>query len=315
MAVFIATRVCRVVGALYLLEGGVGIDLRGCETGVPEQTLYGTYIRAVVEHRGGKSMPQNVWRVLLEGGYLAHTCTDDVVERCRRHGIPIAVSMFLHKKRATRGRACQDVVSRLTIVIDCSDKVAANGYDAFLTPLTKDAYLRLRGVHIAVGEPEHLGTAHARLVEHLDDEVVAECLEAFDRVFLIRVELVATQAFEVLHLALAEEDGQGFVSLGGDDGAGDIHADQPHTQHKLVETAQGRQPTLDATGRQVLLVEHVHHPQAHVIIRDILRVKFLYINAQELAPRAQVVMVLTHGSRRITLLNGDIVEELLYHIS
>ncbi len=260
MAVFIATRVCRVVGALYLLEGGVGIDLRGCETGVPEQTLYGTYIRAIVEHRGGKSMPQNVWRVLLEGGYLAHTCTDDVVERCRRHGIPIAVSMFLHKKRATRGRACQDVVSRLTIVVDYSDKVVADGYDAFLAPLAEDTDLRLRGVHIAVSEPEHLGTAHTRLVEHLDDEIVAECLEAFDRVFLVGVELVATQSFEVLHLALAKEDRQRFVCFGGNDGAGDVHADQPYTQHELVETAQGRQPTLDATWRLVLLVEHVHHP-------------------------------------------------------
>ncbi len=315
MIVFIAARVCRVVGTLYLLEGGVGIDLRGCETGVPQQTLDGTYIRAVVEHRGGKSMPQDVWRVLLERGHLPHARADDIVKRCRCHSIPIAVSMFLHKKRATRGRACQDVVSRLAIVVDCSDKVAADGYNTFLTPLAEDAYLCLRGVHIAVSEPEHLGTTHARLVEHLDDEVVAECLEAFDRVFLIRVEPVATQAFEVLHLALTEEDGQRLVRLGGDDCAGNVHADQPHTQHELVETAQGRQPTLDTTGRQVLLVEHVHHPQAHVIIRDILRVKFLYINAQELAPRAQVVVVLAHGSRRIPFLNGDIVEELLYHIS
>ena len=315
MIVFIAARVCRVVGALYLLEGGVGIDLRGCETGMPEQTLYGTYIRAIVEHRGGKSMPQDVGRMFLERGYLAHACAYDIVERCRRHGIPIAVSMFLHKKRATRGRACQDVVSRLAIVVDCSDKVVADGYDAFLAPLTKDAYLRLHGVHIAVRESEHLGTAHTRLVEHLDDEVVAECLEAFDRVFLIGVELVATQAFEILHLALAEEDGQRLVRLGGNDGAGDVHADQPYTQHELVETAQGRQPTLDTTGRLVLLIEHVHHPQAHVIIRDILRVKFLYINAQELAPCAQVVVILAHGSRRITLFNGDIVEELLNHVS
>lgn len=237
--VLFAARMCRVVCTLYLLESGVGIDLCRCKAGMPEQTLDGTYIRAVVEHRGGKSMPQDVGRVLLERGYLPHACADYIVERCRRHGIPIAVSMFLHKKRATRGRVRQNVVSRLTIVVDCLDKIVANRYDTFLTPLAEDTDLCLRGVHIGVGETEHLGTTHARLVEHLDDEVVAECLEVLDRVLLIRVELVATQAFEVLHLALAEEDGQGLVCLGSDDGTGDVHADQPYAQHKLVETAQG----------------------------------------------------------------------------
>lgn len=246
--VLFAARVCRVVSPLYLLKGGMGIDLCRCKAGMPEQTLYGTYIRAVVEHRGGKSMPQDVGRVLLERGYLPHARADYIVERCRRHGIPIAVSMFLHKKRATCRRVRQNVVSRLAIVVNRLDKVVADWYDAFLAPLAEDAYLCLRGVHIVVSKPEHLGTTHARLVEHLDDEVVAECLKTFDRVFLVGVELVAAQAFEVLHLALAEEDGQGFVRLGGDDGVGDVHADQPYTQHELVETAQGRQPTLHAAG-------------------------------------------------------------------
>lgn len=111
MVILFAARVCRVVCPLYLLESGVGIDLCRCEAGMPEQTLDGTYIRAVVEHRGGKSMPQDVGRVLLERGYLSHACADDIVERRRRHSIPIAVSMFLHKKRATCRRARQNVVS------------------------------------------------------------------------------------------------------------------------------------------------------------------------------------------------------------
>ena len=79
MVVLFAARMCRIICTLYLLESGVGIDLCGCKAGMPEQTLDGTYIRAVVEHRGGKSMPQDVGRVLLERGYLPHARADYIV--------------------------------------------------------------------------------------------------------------------------------------------------------------------------------------------------------------------------------------------
>ena len=79
MVILFAARMCRVVSPLYLLKGGMGIDLCGCKAGMPEQTLDGTYIRAVVEHRGGKSMPQDVGRVLLERGYLSHARANDIV--------------------------------------------------------------------------------------------------------------------------------------------------------------------------------------------------------------------------------------------
>lgn len=53
------------VGLLDLFEGCVCIDLRGSQAGVPEQRLYAAYIRAVVEHRGGKRVTQHVRRVFL----------------------------------------------------------------------------------------------------------------------------------------------------------------------------------------------------------------------------------------------------------
>ena len=40
----------------YLFESCVCIDLRGRETGVSEQRLYGAYVCSVVEHRGGKGV-------------------------------------------------------------------------------------------------------------------------------------------------------------------------------------------------------------------------------------------------------------------
>ena len=55
----------RVVGLLYLFKSGVRIYLRGSQTGMPEQLLNGAYICAVVQHGGGKSMPQDVWRMFF----------------------------------------------------------------------------------------------------------------------------------------------------------------------------------------------------------------------------------------------------------
>ena len=55
------------VGLLDLFEGGVGIDLRGGETGVAEQGLDSADIRTVIEHRGGKSMSQDMRGMFLQG--------------------------------------------------------------------------------------------------------------------------------------------------------------------------------------------------------------------------------------------------------
>lgn len=50
-------RMRRIVLLFYLFEGCVCIDLRGRETGVSEQRLYGAYVCSVVEHGSGKRVP------------------------------------------------------------------------------------------------------------------------------------------------------------------------------------------------------------------------------------------------------------------
>ena len=85
------------VGFLHLLEGGVGIYLRGAEGGMSEQGLYGANVCAVVEHGGGEGVSEHVGRVFLEGADLAHARAHDAVDIVLRQGFYLLFAALLQE--------------------------------------------------------------------------------------------------------------------------------------------------------------------------------------------------------------------------
>jgi len=61
------------IDPFYLFKGGMRIDLGGAQRRMSEERLDGTDVGAVVQHRGGEGMAEDVWRVFLERAYLPHT--------------------------------------------------------------------------------------------------------------------------------------------------------------------------------------------------------------------------------------------------
>ena len=70
---------CRHVHPLDLLERRMRIYLGRTQRSVPQQRLDRTDVRAVIEHRRRKRMPQHVRRVLLERRHLPHTRAHDII--------------------------------------------------------------------------------------------------------------------------------------------------------------------------------------------------------------------------------------------
>ena len=57
------------INSLQLLEGGMRIDLRGGEPGMPEQSFQTFYSCVMSQHRRGKCMSQDVWTFLFQRSY------------------------------------------------------------------------------------------------------------------------------------------------------------------------------------------------------------------------------------------------------
>src|SRR5690625_2968267 len=61
MALFaVRPRMCTVISAGQMLKIKVGVNLRGCNTGVPQQFLYGAQVAAGLQHVGGEGVAQQV---------------------------------------------------------------------------------------------------------------------------------------------------------------------------------------------------------------------------------------------------------------
>ena len=86
------------VNALDLLKGGVGIDLRRTERGVTKQFLYRANICAVIQHRCGKGMPEDVRRVLFERRNLAHSVANNAIQLAFRQRNKLAFAVFLNEE-------------------------------------------------------------------------------------------------------------------------------------------------------------------------------------------------------------------------
>ena len=71
--------VCSHIDAFDLLKGRMRINLGRTEGGMSQKRLDRTDVRAVIEHRRRKRMPQHVRRVLLERRHLPHTRAHDFI--------------------------------------------------------------------------------------------------------------------------------------------------------------------------------------------------------------------------------------------
>ena len=149
------------VGFLDLLEGGVGIDLRGSKAAMPEQVLNGADVGAVVEHSGGKGVSEHVGRVLLERRDLSHPIPDYGINGSGIHRHDCSVASHGGKQMVV-GRL--ETVAYLLIRFDIGHQSFADRYYTFLAALTEHAYLPLFEVDIAIGESHQFGATHTGLV-------------------------------------------------------------------------------------------------------------------------------------------------------
>lgn len=299
---FLGARVGLEVGITELLERGVGIDLCGGETAVSEQRLDGVDVGAVIEHLGGKSVSENVWRVLLERRYLAHARTNNLVYLIHGDTDP-----FVAEEERLSGRIGESelLVAQGLIGLHPLRQLVSKGNDTLFAALAEDADLTELEVDVAVTQSRQFGFAHACLVQYIDDKTVAHREE------IVRI---IHSFLRQLHLGLLEEDGERFVHLGGDDCPRDVLVHITNAQHEAPERAEGRQFTPNGTGF-FAGIQQTDHPVLDISIGDQAGVEerggYMEIQAELL----QILLVRLHRQFGVVALDGDIVDELADHTS
>ena len=103
LPLFDSSRVRFHVNALDLFKCGVRVHPRCTERGVTKQFLYRANICAVIQHRGRKSVPEDVRRVLFERGNLAHSAANNAIEGAFRQRNKLSFAIFLNEERRRIG--------------------------------------------------------------------------------------------------------------------------------------------------------------------------------------------------------------------